>query len=1097
MFLTRRTLVFLLGLLLCSHALGQSCTSKRYQERIFNSVDVSTDIIYGNAPALTTFYLGENFTVNIDLELDLFEPNGDTLSKRPLVILAFGGGFLIGSKEDEDIQATCDSLARLGYVTASINYRLGMNILSTSSAERAVYRAVQDFSAAVRFFKEFAGTYRIDTNYIFVGGVSAGSIAALQMAFGEESDRPASTYTNPDLGCADCSGNSYNHSSTNVKALVNCWGAMGDVNWIEPGEDVPIISFHGDQDLIVPYDSGYPFVALASMPYVYGSLPISQRADTVGLYNEFYTFAGVGHNVWGTIINNSFSGGPTVYFRPILHSISDFLFRFIKPDTGPITGDTAACLWDTLTYSVANTANATYCWTVNGGSIVSADTLNSSIDVSWEVAGANGLSVVEGNTFLATGDTQTYFVQVYAPPTASAGTDTIICEGSTHTLSGTIGGSATALLWTSAGDGTFDDSSLAAATYTPGPSDIGAGTVTLSITSDDPTGLCGAATDDMTLTINTLATVTAGADDASCEGDAYTLAGSFGGGTASILWTSDGDGTFDDSTLEAATYTPGPLDIAAGTVTLAITSDDPLGPCDAASDTMTLAINALATVTAGADDVICEGSTHTLSGTIGGSATAQLWTSSGDGAFDNSSQAATTYSPGPLDIAAGTTTLTITTDDPAGPCSAASDAMTLTINALATVTAGADDAVCEGDGYTLAGSLGGGAASILWTSDGDGSFDDTLLEAATYTPGPLDIATGTITLSVTTDDPAGPCGITSDTMTLAINALATVTAGADDVICEGSTYTLSGVIGGSATTLLWTSTGDGTFDDASLETATYTPGPLDIAGGTIALNITTNDPDGTGPCNIASDTMTLAIDPVPIVSAESDLSMCSGDTVTISGSGATTYQWSPTSGMEDPMAGTTNAYPVTTTAYTLSGTDATGCTGQDTLTITVFGLPSAIIQEVNDTLITSQGLVYQWYLNDTVLSGETAYFLATLVSGDYTVQVTDSNSCQSLSAPYSYSHISIPTLNGHNAFSIYPNPNSGSFKIKIPEEHKYGIQEIIITDVLGRQVYRKRLNENNSYIYQHSLNVNFLPTGTYIAVINIGTKKVFRKVIIH
>jgi hypothetical protein len=569
--------------------------------------------------------------------------------------------------------------------------------------------------------------------------VSAGSIAALQMAFGEESDRPASTYTNPDLGCTDCSGNSYNHSSSNVKALVNCWGAMGDVNWIEPGEDVPIISFHGDQDLIVPYDSGYPFVALASMPYVYGSLPISQRADTVGLYNEFYTFAGVGHNVWGTIINNSFSGGPTAYFRPILHSTSDFLFRFIKPDTGPITGDTAVCFGDTITYSVVNTANATYCWTVNGGSIVSADTLNSSIDVSWEVAAANGLSVVEGNTFLAAGDTQTYFVQVYPPPTASAGVDTTICEGSTHTLAGTIGGTATTLLWTSSGDGIFDDSSLAAAAYTPGPLDIAAGTVNLSIATDDPTGLCGAATDDMTLVIN----------------------------------------------------------------------------------------------------------------------------------------------------------------------------------------------------------------------------------------------------------------------------------------------------------------------------------------------------------------------PLPTVSVVGGLNMCAGDTVTISGSGATTYQWSPTLGLEDPMAGTTNAYPGTTTAYTLNGTDASGCTGQDTLTITVVALPSAIIQEVNDTLITSQGLVYQWYLNGTLLSGETVYFLATPISGNYTVLITDSNNCQSLSAPYSYSHISISPVQGRNTVSIYPNPNSGYFKIKVPTEHKYGIQEIIITDVLGRQVYRKRLAENNSSIYQHSLNIGFLPTGTYIAVINTGADTVFKKILIH
>ena len=1008
MFLTRRILISLLGLLLCSYTLGQSCTSKRYQERIFNSVDVTTDIIYGNAPALTTIYLGENVTVNIDLELDLFEPTGDTLSKRPLVILAFGGGFLIGSKEDEDIQATCDSLARLGYVTASINYRLGMNILSTSSAERAVYRGVQDFSAAVRFFKEFAATYRIDTNYIFAGGVSAGSIAALHMAFGEESDRPASTFTNPDLGCPDCSGNSYNHSSTNVKALVNCWGAMGDVNWIDPGEDVPIISFHGDQDLIVPYDSGYPFTALASMPYVYGSLPISQRADAIGLYNEFYTFAGVGHNVWGTVVNNSFSGGPTVYFRPILHDITDFLLRFIKPATGPITGDTAACVGDLFTYTVPDTIGATYCWTVNGGSIVSADTLNSNITVSWDMAGANSLSVVEGNTFLATGDTQAYAVQVYAPPTTSAGTDTIVCEGSTYTVSGSIGGSASALAWSSDGDGTFDDSSLTAATYIPGPLDISAGAATLTITTNDPTALCGVASDAMTLTINALATVTAGADDMICEGNTYTLSGSFGGGAATIVWTSDGDGSFDDTLLEAATYTPGPLDIAAGTVTLAITTDDPAGPCDAVSDTMTLTINLIATAAAGIDAAICEGSSHTLSGSMGGSAT-----------------------------------------------------------------------------------------TLTWTSSGNGTFDDSTLETATYTPGPLDIAAGTATLTITTDDPdsTGPCGVAADNMTLTINALATVTAGADDMICEGNTYTLSGSFGGGAATIVWTSNGDGTFDNSTLEAATYTPGPLDIAAGTVTMAITTDDP--TGPCDAVSDTMTLTINPIPTVSAGSDLSMCIGDTVTISGSGATTYQWSPTSGLEDPMAETTNAYPATTTAYTLNGTDATGCTGQDSLTITVFELPSANIQELNDTLITVQGYAYQWHLNGNILIGETAYYLLASVNGDYTVLIIDSNSCQSLSAPYSYSHIGVGLLERRITVAIYPNPNGGSFTIQVPEAHKYGIRKITLTDVLGRQVYRKQLQKNAVAAYQQGLNVGYLPRGTYIAVVTIGTKKVFKKVIIH
>jgi hypothetical protein len=372
-----------------------------------------------------------------------------------------------------------------------------------------------------------------------------------------------------------------------------------------------------------------------------------------------------------------------------------------------------------------------------------------------------------------------------------------------------------------------------------------------------------------------------------------------------------------------------------------------------------------------------------------------------------------------------------------------------------------------------------------------------LLEAATYTPGPLDIAAGTMTLAITTDDPAGPCDAASDTMTLAINLMATAAAGIDATICEGSTHTLSGTIGGSATTLVWTSSGDGAFDDSSQAAATYSPGPLDIGAGTISLVITTDDPDGAGPCSTASDTMTLAIDPVPIVSAGTDLSMCIGDTVTISGSGATTYQWSPTSGLEDPMAGTTNAYPATTTAYTLSGTDATGCTGQDTLTITVFELPSVVIQELNDTLFTAQGLVYQWYLNGTVLSGDTAYFLATPLSGNYTVLVTDSNNCQSLSDPYPYSHIGVALLEGPNAVSIYPNPNRGSFTIEVPAAHKYGIQEITLTDVLGRQVYQKRVEENSAATYQQGLNVGYLPRGTYIAAINIGPEKVFSKIIIH
>ena len=82
---------------------------------------------------------------------------------------------------------------------------------------------------------------------------------------------------------------------------------------------------------------------------------------------------------------------------------------------------------------------------------------------------------------------------------------------------------------------------------------------------------------------------------------------------------------------------------------------------------------------------------------------------------------------------------------------------------------------------------------------------------AVYTPGASDIAAGTVTLKITSDNPAGPCLVIADSMVLTINPVATVSAGGPDVICSGSTYTLSGVLGGGASSITWTSTGGGSF----------------------------------------------------------------------------------------------------------------------------------------------------------------------------------------------------------------------------------------------------------------------------------------------
>src|SRR5262249_29117580 len=157
------------------------------------------------------------------------------------------------------------------------------------------------------------------------------------------------------------------------------------------------------------------------------------------------------------------------------------------------------------------------------------------------------------------------------------------------------------------------------------------------------------------------------------------LNGTVTGGATTGTW-SGGAGTFTpNNTTLNATYTPTAAEITAGSVTLTLTSADPAGPCAAVSDQMVINIRKAATVDAGADQSVCSGNPVPLSGTIGGGATSATW-SGGTGTFNpNNTTLNATYTPSAAEITAGSVTLTLTTNDPAGPCGAVSDAMSITI----------------------------------------------------------------------------------------------------------------------------------------------------------------------------------------------------------------------------------------------------------------------------------------------------------------------------------------------------------------------------------------------------------------------------------
>ncbi|MBK6964960.1 MAG: gliding motility-associated C-terminal domain-containing protein, partial [Bacteroidales bacterium] len=542
------------------------------------------------------------------------------------------------------------------------------------------------------------------------------------------------------------------------------------------------------------------------------------------------------------------------------------------------------CEGSSYTLSTANATNATLVtWSSNGtGSfddvnLVNATYTPSAADV---LNGSVILTMTVTSAAPCVGDVDQMVLTINPQATVNAGVDATICEGSTFTLTSAVATDATSLLWTSSGTGTFDDATILAATYTPSPADITAGSVTLTLTAQSAAP-CVPAVDAMVLSISLQATADAGTDATICEGSSYTLSTANATNATLVTWSSNGTGSFDDVNLVNATYTPSAADVLNGSVILTMTVTS-AAPCVGDVDQMVLSINPQATVNAGVDATICEGSTYTLSTAVATDATSLLWTSSGTGTFDDATILAATYTPSPADITAGSVTLTLTAQS-AAPCVEATDAMVLTISLQATADAGTDATICEGSSYTLSTANATNATLVTWSSNGTGSFDDVNLVNATYTPSAADILNGSVILTMTVTS-AAPCVGDVDQMVLTINKQAVVFAGWDAAICEGQTYTIVNSTATNATGLLWTTSGSGTFNDPTILYPEYTPSAADNIAGSVILTMTATS---ALPCNIATDFMILTISPQALAYAGSDATICEGSNYLISDAVAT------------------------------------------------------------------------------------------------------------------------------------------------------------------------------------------------------------------
>jgi hypothetical protein len=546
-------------------------------------------------------------------------------------------------------------------------------------------------------------------------------------------------------------------------------------------------------------------------------------------------------------------------------------------------------------------------------------------------------------TYLVTGtdangcsQTDTIKVNVNPLPNVNAGPGISICIGSGTTLN--ANGADSAYTWSPA----TGLSSVSGNSVLASPT----ATTTYTVTGTNITGCSNTST--IIVTVNSLPGVSAGNDRFICIGDTTTLNAS---GASTYVWTpSTGLSSGTGSSVLASPVTSR-IYIVTGTNANGCTN----------KDTVTVTVFPRPSVNAGADKAICDGGSTTL--TVTGAQNYQWSPAIG---------LSSTISPTVIASPAATTTYFVVGTDGNG-CTRR-DTVKVTVNPLPSILAGPGSSICPGG--TVALSASGADSVYSWTPA-------TGLSATTGTNVSASPPT-TTTYTVTGTNTTGCTGTFSFTVT--IRATPNVSSGNDKFICLGDTVSLN-ALGG--TSYIW-SPSSGL---SSTSGSTVLANPI----VTTAYAVTGTGANG---CT-ASDTVNVTVWSLPTVQAGPDVSICRGDTISLTATGASTYTWSPSLGLGSTTGATVLAFPTLTRNYIVTGRDSNNCRGRDTVTIQVFTLP--IVNSGNDVsicqgdsvLLSSSGAInYSWSpatgLNS--LTGN-AVIASPAVTTTYLVTGTDANGC--------------------------------------------------------------------------------------------------------
>lgn len=279
------------------------CNYGRYNEKIFSKTKATKNIVYHRAP------LANGGMKNV--LMDVYEPLGDTVTQRPLIIFMHGGAYWKGSKNDPSQVAMANEFAKMGYVYCNSNYRLELSpvsLLFPNMMLKAVARGVQDMKTLVKYFfysaRHEGNPFGIDTTKVFLCGSSAGAFNALHTVFLDEEDNMDPQWT----AWMEEAGGGFGEFQfidfgKKIKGVVNINGALGDKSYMD-NNHIPFLSVHNIYDPQVPFNRGKPY-GIESLMKVDGSNVLHAKASELGIYNPFYIIPDDGHTSYSDDIFNN------------------------------------------------------------------------------------------------------------------------------------------------------------------------------------------------------------------------------------------------------------------------------------------------------------------------------------------------------------------------------------------------------------------------------------------------------------------------------------------------------------------------------------------------------------------------------------------------------------------------------------------------------------------------------------------------------------------------------------------------------------------------------------------------------------------------